>query len=68
LLKVVNPALEVTLRVMHKGRAVKVAVRADGSGLVSHVGSGLLRGLADRLGLARALGGLRLTQRHTSRR
>jgi Transposase DDE domain group 1 len=51
----VNPALEVTLRVMHKGRAVKVAVRADGSGLVSHVGSGLLRGLADRLGLARAL-------------
>jgi hypothetical protein len=40
---------------MHKGRAVKVVVRADGSGLLSHVGSGLLRGLADRLGLTRAL-------------
>src|SRR4051794_35116165 len=40
---------------MHKGRAVKVTVRADGSGLLSHVGSGLLTGLADRLGLTRAL-------------
>src|SRR6059058_4629727 len=40
---------------MLKGRAVKVVVRADGSGLLSHVGSGLLTGLADRLGLVRAL-------------
>lgn len=40
---------------MHKGRAVKVAVRADGSGLVSHAGSALLVGLADALGLTRAL-------------
>jgi Transposase DDE domain group 1 len=40
---------------MHKGRAVKVTVRADGSGLVSHAGSALLRGLADRLGLTDAL-------------
>src|SRR3954463_2315273 len=40
---------------MHKGRAVKVEVRADGSGLLSHVGSGLLQGLADRLGLTAAL-------------
>lgn len=40
---------------MHKGRAVKVAVRADGSGLVSHAGSALLVGLADALGLTDAL-------------
>src|SRR3954447_8524806 len=40
---------------MHKGRAVKLAVRADGSGLVSHAGSALLSGLADRLGLTDSL-------------
>jgi hypothetical protein len=40
---------------MHKGRAVNVGVVADGTGLVSHVGSALLSGLADRLGLTRAL-------------
>jgi hypothetical protein len=40
---------------MHKGRAVNVDVVADGTGLVSHVGSALLSGLADRLGLTRAL-------------
>ncbi len=40
---------------MHKGRAVKVEVVADGTGLVSHIGSALLSGLADRLGLTRAL-------------
>jgi hypothetical protein len=40
---------------MHKGRAVKVAVRVDGCGLLSHAGSGLVKGLADRLGLTKAL-------------
>jgi hypothetical protein len=47
--------LEVTLRVKRGGRDVKVAVRADGEGLVSHAGAGLLADLADRLGLTSAL-------------
>jgi hypothetical protein len=33
----------------------KVVVTADGDGVVSHAGSALLVGLADRLGLTRAL-------------
>jgi hypothetical protein len=50
------------LRVKRNGRDVKLVVRADGDGLVSHAGSALLAGLADRLGLTsgldRALAGL----------
>jgi hypothetical protein len=43
------------LRVKRGGRDVKVAVRADGHGVVSHAGAGLLAELADRLGLTSAL-------------
>jgi hypothetical protein len=43
------------LRVQRDGRSVKVAVKADGTGLVSHAGSALLAGIADRLGLTTAL-------------
>jgi Transposase DDE domain group 1 len=50
------------LRVRRGGRNVKVEVRADGQGLVSHAGAGLIAECADRLGLTsaldRALGGL----------
>jgi len=34
---------------------MKVEVSADGAGLVSHAGSGLLAGIADRVGLTKAL-------------
>jgi hypothetical protein len=40
---------------MRDGRLVTVDVTADGTGLVSHAGSALLVGVADRLGLTRAL-------------
>jgi len=50
------------LRVKRGGRDVKVEVRADGEGLVSHAGAALLAETADHLGLTsaldRALGGL----------
>jgi hypothetical protein len=43
------------LRVKRGGRDVKVEVRADGEGLVSHAGGGLIAETADRLGLTSAL-------------
>jgi hypothetical protein len=43
------------LRVKRGGRDLKVEVRADGHGLVSHAGAGLLAQTADRLGLTSAL-------------
>ena len=43
------------MKVMRDGRLMKVEVLADGAGLVSHAGSGLLAGIADRVGLTRAL-------------
>ncbi len=43
------------MRVMRDGRPVTVDVTSDGAGLVSHAGSALLVGVADRLGLTRAL-------------
>ena len=50
------------MRVKRGGRDVKVEVRADGQGLVSHAGAALLAESADRLGLTsgldRALGDL----------
>ena len=50
------------MRVKRGGRDVKVEVRADGEGLVSHAGAALLAECADRVGLTsaldRALGGL----------
>jgi len=43
------------LRVKRGGRDVKVEVRADGQGLLSHAGAGLIAETADRLGLTSAL-------------
>ncbi len=47
----------------HAGRQITVEVTSDGEGLVSHAGSALLAGIADKTGLTRAfsreLGGLR---------
>jgi len=43
------------LRVKRDGRDVKVEVRADGAGLVSHSGAALIAETADRLGLTSAL-------------
>jgi hypothetical protein len=43
------------LRVKRGGRDVKVEVRADGEGLVSHAGGALIAETADRLGLTSAL-------------
>ena len=40
---------------MRDGRRFTVEVTADGAGLVSHAGSGLLAGVADRVGLTAAL-------------
>lgn len=45
------------MKVTRDGRLMKVEVSADGAGLVSHAGSGLLAGIADRVGLTRALSG-----------
>jgi DDE family transposase len=45
----------ITLQVLRDGRRVTVDVRADGDGLVSHVGAGLLAEVADRVGLTEAL-------------
>jgi hypothetical protein len=43
------------LRVKRGGRDLKVEVRADGAGLVSHAGAALVAETADRLGLTSAL-------------
>jgi Transposase DDE domain group 1 len=43
------------LKVKRGGRSVKVEVRADGEGLVSHAGAALIAETADRLGLTSAL-------------
>jgi hypothetical protein len=43
------------LRVKRGGRDVKVEVRADGAGLVSHAGAALIAETADRVGLTSAL-------------
>jgi hypothetical protein len=43
------------LKVMRDGRSVTVEVTADGTGLVSHAGSGLLAQVADKLELTRGL-------------
>jgi Transposase DDE domain group 1 len=43
------------LRVKRGGRDVKVEVRADGAGLVSHAGGALIGEVADRVGLTSAL-------------
>gem|GEM_PF-5583314 len=39
------------------GRQLNVNVTADGVGLMSHAGSGLLTGIADRVPLTKALSG-----------
>jgi DDE family transposase len=55
-LKVPNPELwRLTLKVMPDGRLVTVDVMADGAGLVSHAGSALIAGVADKLGLTSGL-------------
>lgn len=41
--------------VKHVGLVDKLVVTADGSGQVGHAGSALLGGVADRIGLTRAL-------------
>jgi Transposase DDE domain group 1 len=43
------------LRVQHDGRDFKVVARPDGDGLVSHSGSAMLVGVAEKTGLTRAL-------------
>ncbi len=43
------------MKVTRNGCNLKVDVTADGAGLVSHAGSGLLAGVADRVGLTAAL-------------
>ena len=43
------------MRVMRDGRRVTVEVTADGAGLVSHAGTALLAGVADKVGLTTAL-------------
>jgi hypothetical protein len=44
------------LRVQATNCASRVEVTTDGTGVVSHAGAALLRGLADRVGLTKALG------------
>jgi len=43
------------VRVQRDGRDLKVVIRPDGNGLVSHSGSAVLAGIADRSGLTGAL-------------
>ena len=43
------------MKATRDGRLMKVEVSADGAGLVSHAGSGLLAAIADRVGLTKAL-------------
>src|SRR4051794_24885144 len=52
---------------MRDGRSVTVEVTADGAGLVSRAGSGLVAAVADKLGLTRALS-LRLAELKQRRR
>lgn len=52
----VPPPRRITLKVTHQSRKGRLQVVADATGLVSHSGSALLVGLADRLGLTQALG------------
>jgi hypothetical protein len=55
------------LRVIRDGRHVTVEVTADGAGLVSHAGTALLAGVADKVGLTNALS-LRLAALKARRR
>ena len=50
------PTMEGTLGVQGNSRGSGVEVRADGDGIISHAGVGLLVELADRLGLTGVLG------------
>ena len=43
------------MRVQRRGRFEKVEVTADGKGLASHAGAGLLVAVADKVGLTDAL-------------
>ena len=43
--------------VQREGLVDKLVVKADGTGQVSHAGSALVAGVADRVGLTRALSG-----------
>ena len=43
------------MKVMRDGRRVTVEVSSDGAGLVSRAGTALVAGVADRLGLTKAL-------------
>ncbi len=43
------------MKVTRDGRRITVEVTPDGEGLVSHAGSALLAGVADKTGLTRAL-------------
>ena len=43
------------MKVTHAGRRITVEVTPDGAGLVSHAGSALLAGVAEKTGLTRAL-------------
>jgi hypothetical protein len=43
------------LKVQREGRDFKVVARPDGDGLVSHSGSAVLVGVAEKTGLRRAL-------------
>ena len=51
------------MKVTHAGRQITVEVTSDGAGLLSHAGSALLGGVAEKTGLTRAmsigLGGVR---------
>jgi len=44
--------------VQRDGLVDKLTVRADGTGQVGHAGSALLAGVANRVGLTRALSGV----------
>jgi len=48
------PLRRITLMVQRRGRFEKVDVSADGNGLASHAGSGLLVAMADKVGLTDA--------------
>jgi len=43
------------MKVTHAGRQITVEVTSDGAGLLSHAGSALLAGVAEKTGLTRAL-------------
>ena len=49
------PLRRSTLKVQRRGRFEKVEMSADGKGLASHAGSGLLVAVADKVGLSDAL-------------